>query len=338
MKGKRIGLQNSLSRCQFMGDKLSLVWEIAKRMPKARISRANIAVTFRCNQKCLMCNIWKYNNEQEKDKELDSAEVYKIIRRNDLMWISLTGGEPFLNENIINILTLVMLNCNLVSIVSNGSMPEYIAETVRDSLRRPNGIFVFSISLEGDESTHDNITGTRGSYKKAVKTIEKLKSINSDNLHIGVEHLLSNRTDGSLKHVRELAEYYEVGLTYTREQLSPYYHNVNGAKPAQINYPPISYSVNPFDVMHNLFLLGMKKQNRKLCEAGKYSVFIDPYANLYPCLPQAPENPIMDLRETDYVIGNIKKESEELYKKCKSPCYTPCEVYASMMFRPWRLL
>jgi len=321
-----------------MESKLSLAWEVAKRIPKARISRANIAVTFRCNQKCQMCQIWRHNREQDIDKELNEVDIYKIIKRNKLMWVSLTGGEPFLSKHIFNIMRISMLNCKLVSVVSNGSMPDLIDEVVWDSLRKSNALLVFSISMEGDKQTHDNIVGIKGSYDNAIKTIEKLKQINNPHLYLGIETLLSNRNNNANGYVNYIAKEYKIGLTYTVEQQAPYYHNVNGTKPIEVVKPPYRMSVKPFSMMHNLFVAGMGRKNRKLCEAGKYSVFIDPYANAYPCLLQAPNNPIKNLRETDYVIGDISKEAKELYKKCKAPCYTPCEVYASMLFRPWRLL
>lgn len=318
--------------------KLSLVWEVAKRMPKARISRANIAVTFRCNHRCVMCNIWKNNKDRKGRGELTSREVSQIIRHNNLLWVSFTGGEPFLNKDIKWILASALLHCGLVSIVSNGSYPEWIEECIKRSLVTSSALLVFSLSLEGDEQKHDVITGVEGSYKQVIDTIERLKRINNDRFYLGIEHLLSPHTDGEQEHVERIAKEYKIGLTYAREQKAPYYHNVNGAQPETIASPSYKMSINSFDMMHNLFVFGLKRGNRKLCEAGSYSVFIDPYANLYPCLPQAPDNPIKNLRETDYVIGDISKEADEVFKKCQSPCYTPCEVYASMLFRPWRLL
>lgn len=319
---------------------MGLVWEVAKRMPRARISRANIAVTFRCNHKCVMCGIWCRNTKQEVTQELSGGEISQIIRHNGLLWVSLTGGEPFLNAHIKLILCISMVYCRLVSIVSNGSQPEWIEECVRKALEveGSSGLLVFSLSLEGNEQAHDYITGVKGSYKQVIDTIERLKRIENKRFYLGVEYLLSSHTNGWQKYVEGMAKDYKIGLTYTREQRAPYYHNVNGGQPSIVSSPSYRMSIKPFDVMHNLFVLGLKHDNRKLCEAGKFSVFIDPYANVYPCLPQAPDNPIKNLRDTGYVIGDINRESSELYKTCQSPCFTPCEVYASMLFRPWRLL
>ncbi len=322
-----------------MGSKIALAWEVAKRIPKARISRANIAVTFRCNHQCFMCGIWRDNGKQKAQKELTPSEIGQIVQNNGLLWVSLTGGEPFLNKDIKWILAVAMLHCRLVSIVSNGSQPELIEECVKGALRRSGGsLLVFSVSLEGTKYEHDAITGVKGSYDKVIDTIERLKKINDNRLLLGIEYLLSVLTNGNQNFVERLAKEYKIGLTYTREQKAPYYHNANGKQPETVSSPSYRLSLKLFNMMHNLFTYGLTKQNRKICEAGKYSVFIDPYANVYPCLLQAPNNPIRNLRETGYVIGDISNEARELFKKCQSPCYTPCEVYASMLFRPWRLL
>ena len=76
-------------------------------------------------------------------------------------------------------------------------------------------------------------------------------------------------------------------------------------------------SASPFDMFHNLFVWGANHNKGKLCEAGRYSIFIDPYANVYPCLPYGLECPIKNLRETKYIIGDISKEAKRLYERCK---------------------
>jgi Fe-coproporphyrin III synthase len=320
-----------------MNNSLSLAWEVVKRIPSPQISRANIAVTFRCNNMCRSCNIWQHNKEQVPQQEIKSPEINKIIRQNKLIWVSLTGGEPFLNEDINEILLVSMQNCRLVSMVSNGTLTDKISDAVNYALKRTDIPLVFSISLEGNRQEHDSITRHEGSYDKIIATIERLKKLDSKNLFLGIEYLLSSQTSDGQRHVEEIVKEYQIGLTYAREQEAPYYRNVNGTK-LQVEKPQYRISLKPFDMMHNMFVYGLGRGNRKICEAGRYSVFIDPYTNVYPCLLQAPGNPIKSLRDTNYHIGDISKESKELFAKCPSPCYTPCEVYASILFRPWRLL
>jgi MoaA/NifB/PqqE/SkfB family radical SAM enzyme len=286
-----------------------------------------------------MCQIWTHNNEQHPENEINADEIRQIIQKNGLIWVSLTGGEPFLNRDIEKILANCLKYTRLTSIVSNGSLPDLISRSVSRSLTETtDGLLVFSLSLEGNERVHDSVVGVEGSFKQVIETIEKLKRINNKRFYLGVEFVVSPLTDGSQKDAERIAREYKIGITYTREQSAPYYRNVDGSPPAERLFSDYRLSIKPFDMFHNLFLWGLNHNKGKLCEAGKYSIFIDPYANAYPCLPYAPEHPIKNLRDTGYAIGDIRKEANELFQQCKSPCFTPCEVYASMLFRPWRLL
>jgi molybdenum cofactor biosynthesis enzyme MoaA len=69
-----------------------------------------------------MCNIWRIKNP----KELKISEVQKIFESpffSHIKWISVTGGEPFLHENLpdlIRILGKSLPSLEGVSIPTNG--------------------------------------------------------------------------------------------------------------------------------------------------------------------------------------------------------------------------
>ena len=93
--------------------------QIVSRWVKPSISRANIAVTYLCNQKCRSCNIWKYyQDELSKGEfklcnELVTWEFEEIIKNNHLIWVSLTGGEPFLRKDIEDVCSRVGLDFSI---------------------------------------------------------------------------------------------------------------------------------------------------------------------------------------------------------------------------------
>src|SRR5690349_11887398 len=66
---------------------------------------AVIAVTYKCNSKCIMCNIWK----EQPQNELSSHDFLKLPKT--LKDINITGGEPFLRKDLVDIAyNLTMLN------------------------------------------------------------------------------------------------------------------------------------------------------------------------------------------------------------------------------------
>ena len=61
------------------------------------IKNTELAVmpTFRCNARCQMCHIWK--QPTKCDEEFKPDLLYKLPRLN---FANITGGEPFLRDDI----------------------------------------------------------------------------------------------------------------------------------------------------------------------------------------------------------------------------------------------
>ena len=57
---------------------------------------ACLIVTYRCNAKCYMCNTWKHPSKRED--EFIPNLVNKIP--SGLKFINITGGEPFLRDDL----------------------------------------------------------------------------------------------------------------------------------------------------------------------------------------------------------------------------------------------
>jgi MoaA/NifB/PqqE/SkfB family radical SAM enzyme len=96
--------------------------------------------------------------------------------------LSLTGGEPFLREDLKEIIHAFHKNCGTrdVGIATNGTFKESIVETIRSVLDQ-NVLSSLSVqvSMDGLEDTHDAIRGVKGSFEKAMSTIKELKILAS---------------------------------------------------------------------------------------------------------------------------------------------------------------
>ena len=114
-----------------------------------------------------------------KNKELTSEQIIKIIRqlpRNTL--ITFTGGEPFLREDMIGILTSACkgYKCH---IITNGTLVDErtvysLLELRSRSLITP-GLMMVGISIEGPEEVHDEIVAKKGSFQKAISVIKLIQ-------------------------------------------------------------------------------------------------------------------------------------------------------------------
>ena len=68
--------------------------------------KCSFAVTYRCNMRCAMCNIWK---KPPGGEELTAEEIAKFFRRaGKFSWVGITGGEPFLRDDLPGVIDAIV--------------------------------------------------------------------------------------------------------------------------------------------------------------------------------------------------------------------------------------
>ena len=75
----------------------------------------SIITTYRCPMQCKMCDIW--NNPTEKSKEITPEEL-KILPK--VKFINITGGEPFIREDLDKIVEIAFSKSPRVVISTSG--------------------------------------------------------------------------------------------------------------------------------------------------------------------------------------------------------------------------
>lgn len=157
---------------------------------------ALIAVTYRCNSKCLTCNIWK--DKQGLAKEMEPEIFAKLPKT--LRSIDITGGEPFLRDDLAEVLEILSKSCPKARILinTNGLLPEKIAKTVSKLIRVKKDLAI-RVSLDGVGKKHDQVRGIKGAYKKAVETVDRLIEVKVKDL--GITFTLTKFNQGEVKKV-----------------------------------------------------------------------------------------------------------------------------------------
>lgn len=128
-----------------------------------KTKHVNIELTRTCNQRCFYCS-----NPDRDRVELDYTEWLRIIKDTNATSVHLTGGEPLLYKDLINLINeLHSLDIN-ISILTNGSVPKL--------LKNNKGVFqklkTIQVSLDSVNSdTHDRRRGFSGAHDKALDTI-----------------------------------------------------------------------------------------------------------------------------------------------------------------------
>jgi len=90
----------------------------AAPIKKADIRLGSIIVTYRCNARCHMCNTWKYPSRSEEEAGL---EVYRKLPFVET--VNVTGWEPFLRNDIEEIIDELKSRSKRLVISSNPSAP-----------------------------------------------------------------------------------------------------------------------------------------------------------------------------------------------------------------------
>ncbi len=142
-----------------------------------------IAVTYRCNNRCRFCYVPAEESEQNttaakpaRQPEMTTRQIRKIIRifkeKAKIPFFSFTGGEPLLREDLESCIAYGVKLGLTVNLVSNGTLctPE------RARSLKKTGLSSAQISLEAPEGDlHDRLTGRPGSFGEGLEGIRNLR-------------------------------------------------------------------------------------------------------------------------------------------------------------------
>jgi MoaA/NifB/PqqE/SkfB family radical SAM enzyme len=137
-------------------------------------------ITRKCNYRCRGCNVWR----EQDEKELTTEEVKRgldILRSLGVVEIVFSGGNPLLREDMDKILEYAS-RFFITTVYDNGSMAAEKMDALRD-------VDFVAISLDSlDSRKNDYVKGVKGSWKKAMRTIEKL---HANGIQVGVSPTIS---------------------------------------------------------------------------------------------------------------------------------------------------
>jgi Fe-coproporphyrin III synthase len=208
----------------------SLIQDVAVnrwRLERDRLPRMlTYTVTFRCNARCIMCDSWKKNGRGD----LELPQIERVFRQLPAMdFVRLTGGEPFVRADLLDILTLVtkQLKPLGVHITTNGFLTDRIIALAESrDLSVPLQLMV---SLDGLEKKHNQIRGSDLAWRTAWSTLEKLAR-RRDKLNLdlvvnqtvvdreGIDHIEPLRDLLNTIGIRhQLVMAYEASATYSQQ-------------------------------------------------------------------------------------------------------------------------
>jgi Fe-coproporphyrin III synthase len=252
---------------------------------KERIVDIAIILTYRCNSKCSICNIWR--NPSLPKEEVSLETLAKLP--NNFGTINLTGGEPTLRQDLEGIVGLLYPKTKKLEISSNGLHPEKIEPIIK---KYPDIRIRFS--LEGKEGTNNRIRGEKDGYRTKVNGLARLKELGGTDLGFAV--VIQDDNVADLLDLFHFAEEncYELstttlhnGFQFHKNDNIPYdrvriAHYIEGVITEQLK----SHKIKTwFRAYLDLGLMAKVLGNKRLlaCKSGYECMFIDPWGEVYAC-------------------------------------------------------
>lgn len=142
--------------------------------------------TFRCNARCKMCDSWRIAPGEELTPP-QVAEVFGKIGRLDV--VRLTGGEPFLRKDLLEVAEAVMAASRprVLHITTNGSFHQRAVQLVQ-RFSKPRRLR-FMVSFDGLAEEHDQNRGPGVPFRRAVETVRSLAELRrSHGIEVSANH------------------------------------------------------------------------------------------------------------------------------------------------------
>lgn len=261
---------------------------IERAYDQLRPLTALLELTYKCNLLCSFC----YNSPKSR-KELTGDQwigVLDKLKSAGTFKISLTGGEPLAHKDFFRIAAGVRERGLVLTTYTNGVL---LADKERAQRYAALTPFDTEVSLHGsDASTHDRLTGVRGSFDKLLVALGNLSSL-------GVK--VSLKTPITKLNQRQLDDVEALGARYGYKVA----FDTNIVPTDDGDLAPLSLAADG-EFLVKFFVDRVRRGAQGLaprdlerakhnCGTGRTTMAIDPYGDVFPCI--AWRRPITNILE-----------------------------------------
>ena len=256
---------------------------------------------------------------------LDEIELITKKIGKSLYELLISGGEPFLRQDLYDIVRLFKINCDIkkVNIPTNGFMTDTIVSVITDLMKDFPALEVsLKISLDSLYEKHDRSKGIPGLFERIVKLSDELKSIEAKYpaFKRGVGITLTKENENSIndiiEFVAEKMNIHNISINYPRDY-SVVNKDIVGIDPELYIKSARDLLASQYKNFKNDFLNNVAKAIERTrydtiykiardkrpvfrCMAGRKIIVIDEIGDVYPC-------EIFPLK-----LGNLRQEQYDL--------------------------
>lgn len=298
-----------------------------------------VIVTYRCNARCKMCDCFKYPSKPSEEITLD------VIRKlPEMAFTNITGGEPFIRQDLPEIVRTLYEKTDRIVISTNGYFSDRILALCEEF---PNvGI---RISIEGLQKTNDLIRGIPDGFNRGYGTLKKLVEMKHPDVGFGMTVQDTNCHD--LIPLYHLSD--ELGMEFATATLhNSFYFRKNDNKIEDrrevcrcfeelINELVSSKSPKKwFRAYFNHGLINYIYGQKRLlpCEMSEDGFFLDPFGDVLPCNGTEKKVSMGNLNNTNWNElwnSDQAKKVRDQVKHCDRNCWMIGSASPAMHKRIW---
>ncbi len=307
-----------------------------------------LGLTYRCNSRCVMCDIWKIKDYPEL-----SLEQFEKLS-DSLRDINLSGGEPFLRNDLPEIVKILKQKCPHARMVisSNGFATDLIIKQMKEILKIKKDIGV-AISIDGLDSIHDEFRGIPGGFDKAINTVKELQKLGMTNLRLGFTVMEKNINQ--MSKVYNLTSELGIEFTHSFAQSSDFYF---GGKQNEV-HPRGDLLKKEYEYLINTELKSwnLKKWLRAYFAYGMYNFitsktpvldnapgrdffFLDPDGTVYPSVVHNVKMGNINEMEKleNFWCSGLAQEKRKEIDALKMPVWMICTARTAIRKHPFKVM
>jgi MoaA/NifB/PqqE/SkfB family radical SAM enzyme len=273
-----------------------------------------------------MCDVWHHPSRPQD--EITVEDIKKLP--SGLRFINITGGEPFIRQDIAEIIEILRKKTKRIVISTNGFFTDKIVELCE----KYNDLGI-RISIEGLQKTNDAIRGIPDGFDRGLRTLLTLRRLGIKD--IGFAMTVQSMNCKDLLHLYELSNALNYEFATATLHNSHYFHKldnrVNDKDMVCNEFSKLivellkSKSIKKwFRAYFNYGLMNYIYGGKRLlkCDMGTESCFLDPTGDILACNGMNVKVSIGNIKEKTFdEIWNSEQAEKvrNIVKTCDKQCW-----------------
>lgn len=277
-----------------------------------------------------MCNRYKVPSKPEEEITVDT-----IRKLPEMYFTNITGGEPFIREDLKDIVRELYKKSDRIVISTNGFFTERIVDLCKEFPQ-----IGIRISIEGLEQTNNEIRGLEDGFNRGYTTLRTLVDMGMKDVGFGMT--VQDKNAGDLVALYDISD--ELGMEFATASLHNSFYFVESnniihdrlmvAENFEKLINRLLDSNSPkkwFRAYFNHGLINYIFSQKRLlqCDMSFDTFFIDPFGDVMPCNGTKEKEVMGNLNEQSWDELWNSEKAESVRKKVRS-CDRNCWMIGSV--------